>query len=143
MKILIQRVDYAKLYIKNNLISKIDDGFLVFIGIEKGDENKIDRFIEKILKIKIIEDDNGKFTLSLKEKTYPILLVSQITLIPDFKDNKPDFSNSPPKEEAKKIFEEIKNRLIEKGLQVESGIFGEFMEIENKNIGPVSFFFEI
>ncbi len=143
MKILIQRVEYAKLYVNKKLISEIDNGFLVFVGIEKGDEDKIEKSIEKLLNIKIIEDENGKFKYSLKEKPLPLLIVSEITLIPDFKENKPDFSNSPPKEIAKKIYLIFIDKLKEKKLIVEKGIFGEFMEIENKNLGPVSFYLKI
>lgn len=143
MKILIQRVEYAKLYVNEKLISEIDNGFLVFVGIEKGDEDKIEKSIEKLLNIKIIEGENGKFKYSLKEKPLPLLIVSEITLIPDFKENKPDFSNSPPKEIAEKIYLTLINKLKEKNLIVEKGIFGEFMEIENKNLGPVSFYLKI
>ena len=143
MKILIQRVEYAKLYVNEKLISKIDNGLLVFVGIEKGDEDKIEKSIEKLLNIKIIEDENGKFKYSLKEKALPLLIVSEITLIPDFKENKPDFSNSPSKEIAEKIYLTLINKLKEKNLMVEKGIFGEFMEIENKNLGPVSFYLKI
>jgi D-tyrosyl-tRNA(Tyr) deacylase len=143
MKILIQRVEYAKLYVNEKLISEIDNGLLVFVGIEKGDEDKIEKSIEKLLNIKIIEDENGKFKYSLKEKPLPLLIVSEITLIPDFKENKTDFSNSPPKEIAEKIYLTLINKLKEKNLMVEKGIFGEFMEIENKNLGPVSFYLKI
>jgi D-tyrosyl-tRNA(Tyr) deacylase len=143
MKILIQRVEYAKLYVNKKLISEIDNGFLVFVGIEKGDEDKIEKSIEKLLNIKIIEDENGKFKYSLKEKPHPLLIVSEITLIPDFKENKLDFSNSPSKEIAEKIYLAFIDKLKEKNLRVEKGIFGEFMEIENKNLGPVSFYLKI
>lgn len=143
MRILIQRVEYAKLYVNKKLISEIDNGFLVFVGIEKGDEDKIEKSIEKLLNIKIIEDENGKFKYSLKEKPLSLLIVSEITLIPDFKENKPDFSNSPSKEIAEKIYLAFINKLKEKNLRVEKGIFGEFMEIENKNLGPVSFYLKI
>jgi D-tyrosyl-tRNA(Tyr) deacylase len=143
MKILIQRVEYAKLYVNKKLISEIDNGFLVFVGIEKGDEDKIEKSIEKLLNIKIIEDENGKFKYSLKEKPLPLLIVSEITLIPDFKENKPDFSNSPSKEIAEKIYTAFIDKLKERNLMVEKGIFGEFMEIENKNLGPVSFYLKI
>lgn len=143
MKILIQRVEYAKLYVNEKLISEIENGFLVFVGIEKGDEDKIEKSIEKLLNIKIIEDENGKFKYSLKEKPLPLLIVSEITLIPDFKENKPDFSNSPSKEIAEKIYLTLINKLKEKNLMVEKGIFGKFMEIENKNLGPVSFYLKI
>ncbi len=147
MKILIQRVDYAKLYINKKLISEIDNGFLVFVGIEKDDknaiENKINKAVDKLLNIKIIEDENGKFKYSLKEKPLPLLVVSEITLIPDFEENKPEFTNSPPKEVAEKIYLEFVEKLKDKNLKVEKGIFGEFMEIENKNLGPVSFFLKI
>jgi D-tyrosyl-tRNA(Tyr) deacylase len=143
MRILIQRVEYAKLYVNKKLISEIDNGFLVFVGIEKGDEDKIEKSIEKLLNIKIIEDENGKFKYSLKEKPLSLLIVSEITLIPDFKENKPDFSNSPSKEIAEKIYLTFIDKLKERNLRVEKGIFGEFMEIENKNLGPVSFYLKI
>jgi D-aminoacyl-tRNA deacylase len=143
MRILIQRVEYAKLYVNKKLISEIDNGFLVFVGIEKGDEDKIEKSIEKLLNIKIIEDENDKFKYSLKEKPLPLLIVSEITLIPDFKENKPDFSNSPSKEIAEKIYLTFIDKLKERNLRVEKGIFGEFMEIENKNLGPVSFYLKI
>jgi len=147
MKILIQRVDYARLYVNKKLISEINNGFLVFVGIEKDDENaienKINKAVDKLLNIKIIEDENGKFKYSLREKPLPLLAVSEITLIPDFEENKPEFTNSPPKEVAERIYLEFIEKLKEKNLKVEKGIFGEFMEIENKNLGPVSFFLEI
>jgi len=91
MRVLIQRVKDTRLYVKNKLFSEIDNGFLIFLGIENGDEEKIDKAIDKILKIKIIEDEEGKFKYSLKEKPYPLLVVSEITLISDFKENKPEF----------------------------------------------------
>ncbi len=143
MILLIQRVEYAKLYVKGKLFSEIKDGFLVFVGIEKSDENKIEKAIDKFLKIKIIEDENGKFKYSLNEKPMPLLVVSEITLIPDFKDNKPEFTNSPQKEIAEKLYLNFIEALKEKGFNVERGLFGEFMEIENKNLGPVSFYLKI
>jgi D-tyrosyl-tRNA(Tyr) deacylase len=143
MRILIQRVKDTKLYVKNKLFSEIDNGFLIFLGIENRDEEKIDKAIDKILKIKIIEDEKGKFRYSLKEKPYPLLVVSEITLISDFEENKPEFTNSPSKEIAERIYLEFVKRLKEKNFKVEKGAFGEFMEIENKNLGPVSFYLNI
>jgi D-tyrosyl-tRNA(Tyr) deacylase len=143
MRVLIQRVTDTRLYVKNKLFSEIDNGFLIFLGIENGDEGKIDKAIDKILKIKIIEDEEGKFKYSLKEKPYPLLVVSEITLISDFKENKPEFINSPSKEIAERIYLEFVERLKEQNFKVEKGAFGEFMEIENKNLGPVSFYLKI
>jgi D-tyrosyl-tRNA(Tyr) deacylase len=143
MRVLIQRVKDTKLYVKNKLFSEIDDGFLIFLGIENGDEGRIDKAIDKILKVKIIEDEEGKFKYSLKEKPCPLLVVSEITLISDFKENKPEFINSPSKEIAEKIYLEFVERLKEQNFKVEKGVFGEFMEIENKNLGPVSFYLKI
>jgi len=143
MEILIQKVDYAKLYVGKNLFSEIENGFLIFVGIEKNDENKIEKAIEKLMNIKIIGDENGKFKYSLKEKPLPLLVVSEITLIPNFEENKPEFTNSPPKEIAEKIYLEFIEKLKEKNFKVEKGVFGEFMEIENKNLGPVSFYLKI
>ncbi|MEO0118881.1 MAG: D-aminoacyl-tRNA deacylase [candidate division WOR-3 bacterium] len=143
MKILIQRVEYGKIYVDKKLVSEIKNGFLIFLGIEKNDKNKVEKGVEKLTKIKIIEDENGRFKYSLIEKPMPLLVISQITLIPDFEEYRPDFSKSPSKEEAKLIFEKIKEELKNKGFQIESGIFGEYMEIENKNLGPVSFFLKI
>ncbi|MGC8981821.1 MAG: D-aminoacyl-tRNA deacylase [Minisyncoccia bacterium] len=143
MRILIQRVKDTRLYVKNKLVSKLDNGFLIFLGIENGDEEKIDKAIEKLLKIKIIEDENGRFKYSLLEKKFPLLVVSEITLIPEFEDNKPEFTNSPKKNLAEKIYLEFIEKLREKNFKVEEGIFGEFMEIENKNLGPVSFYLRL
>lgn len=143
MKILIQRVEFAKIFVNKNLISEINDGFLVFLGIERGDGEKIEKALDKLLNIKIIEDENGHFKYSLNEKKFPLLLISQITLLPRFEKNKPEFTNSPEKERAHEIFEKFKNKLQENGLKVETGIFGDYMEVENKNLGPVSFILEI
>lgn len=143
MKILIQRVEFAKVFVNKNLISEINDGFLIFIGIEKGDEKKIERAVDKLLSVKIIEDEQGRFRFSLNEKKFPLLLISQITLLSSFKKNKPEFDLSPDKKEAEEIFKKFEKLLKEKGFQVETGIFGEYMEIENKNLGPVSFIIEI
>lgn len=143
MKILIQRVKYAKVKVKGKLISEINNGILVFLGIEKGDENKINKAVEKFLKIKIIEDKNKKFKYSINEKKLPILIISQITLIPEFKDNKPEFLNSPSKEEAEIIYNNFINQLKEKNFDVNQGIFGEFMEVESVNLGPVNFLIKL
>jgi len=147
MKILIQKVEYAKLYVNKKLISEIRNGFLVFVGIEKGDENtsenKIIKAVDKLLNIKIIEDEKGKFRYSLKEKPHPLLVVSEITLIPNFEENKPEFTNSPPKEIAEELYLKFIEKLKEENSNVEKGIFGAYMEIENKNLGPVSFYLEI
>ena len=93
MKAVVQIVQKAKLMVADKLISKIDNGFVVFFGVEKGDdESKLDYFVKKISKMRVFKDENDKTNLSIHDVNGEVLLVSQFTLAADYEHgNRPSF----------------------------------------------------
>lgn len=142
MKILIQKVKYSKLIIKEKIIGEIRNGYLIYLGIEKKDKNREEEIINKFLKFKFI-DEAGKFKNSLIEKYYPLMIIPNITLVSSVSNNKPEFKNSPLKDEAKNIYENFLKLLKSKKLFLVEGIFGEEMIIENQNDGPINFVLDL
>lgn len=145
MRVIIQRVKYAKVEVNDNLISEIGNGLLVFVGFETIETiSEMEWMINKILNLRIFADDNGKMNLSLKEIGGQILIVSQFTLFASTKKgNRPSFIKSASNNLAIdyynkfiKIFETIFQQKIEKG------IFGENMQISIINDGPVTIFID-
>ena len=143
MKALIQRVKSASVTIDDKLYSSIDKGYLVLLGIEKDDsENKIDWLVNKILNLRIFENQEGKMSESILDVSGTILLVSQFTLCGDCKKgNRPSFDNAMKPELAKKIYEEFIKKLSER-IIVKTGVFGAMMDISLINDGPVTFMIE-
>jgi len=143
MKFLIQRVKEVKVFLDGQEIEKMDDGFLVFVGIQKEDiERDLKIIKEEFLKLQVGEKD-GKFSVSLKESNLPILFVSQITLTAKFEKGRINFNESPKFEMAKEIFEKFVEEIKNEGLKVKNTPFGSYLLIENTNIGPVNFVFEV
>lgn len=145
MKSLIQRVEYAKVYIDNKIYSSIDKGLLVFICFcQKDKESCIEAMVKKIINLRIFEDDNKKFNLSLKDINGSIMLVSQFTLAADTKKgNRPSFFAALAPQEAAIFYNKMTKIFIDYGIKIRTGIFGASMEIELKNHGPVTIFLEI
>lgn len=139
MRFVIQCVDNAKVEIDGNVVGKIGKGYLVLAGISETDtRNTADRMIEKMLKLRIFEDENGKTNLSLAAVGGEILLVSQFTLYADCrKGNRPSFIKAGSPQHA----EELYNYLIEKceqltGRKPQTGEFGALMKVHLTNNGP-------
>ncbi|MBO5948497.1 D-tyrosyl-tRNA(Tyr) deacylase [bacterium] len=143
MKILIQRVKQASVTISNTLYSQINKGYLIFLGIEKDDsEDKIEWLINKILNLRIFENDEGKMTHSIIDVQGEILLVSQFTLCGNCKKgNRPSFDNAMPPQEAQILYEKFVQELSQK-IRVKTGVFGAMMDIALINDGPVTFMIE-
>lgn len=143
MKILIQRVKQASVTISNTLYSQINKGYLIFLGIEKNDsEYKIEWLINKILNLRIFENDEGKMTHSIIDVQGEILLVSQFTLCGNCKKgNRPSFDNAMPPQEAQILYEKFVQELSQK-IRVKTGVFGAMMDIALINDGPVTFMIE-
>lgn len=143
MKILIQRVKQASVTIENTLYSQINKGYLIFLGIEKDDsEDKIEWLINKILNLRIFENDEGKMTHSIIDIQGEILLVSQFTLCGNCKKgNRPSFDNAMPPQEAQILYEKFVQELSQK-IRVKTGVFGAMMDIALINDGPVTFMIE-
>ena len=144
MKAVIQRVKEASVSINNNLYSSVSTGLLVFLGVEKGDEKfNAEKLAEKILKLRIFEDENGKMNYSVSDIKGEILVVSQFTLCGDCKKGtRPSFDNSAPPKEARYLYEYFTEILKESGLLVKTGVFGADMKVMLLNDGPVTFVLE-
>lgn len=144
MKALIQRVKRASVTIDNELYSSIGAGLLVFVGVEKNDEKiNAEKLVDKILKLRIFEDENSKMNLSVTDVKGEILAVSQFTLCGDCKKGtRPSFDNSAPLDKAVELYEYFTQLLSQSGLNVQTGKFRAMMDVELINDGPVTFFIE-
>ncbi|HBM70783.1 MAG TPA: D-tyrosyl-tRNA(Tyr) deacylase, partial [Firmicutes bacterium] len=126
MRVLVQRALKAELKIDNKLFSSIEKGIVLFVGFTNGDDsNIISKMSEKIAKMRIFEDENGKTNLSLASMNGQILCVSQFTLYGSLKEgNRPSFTNCLSYEKASSLYELFLEKLIEKGFKVSRGVFG-------------------
>lgn len=126
MKFVIQRVTHANVVVNGNEIGKIGKGFMVLIGVSKDDNETIaDKMVDKMIKLRIFEDENGKTNLSLGDVGGELLLISQFTLYANCKKgNRPSFIDAGAPDEANAIYEYIIERCKERVNVVERGEFG-------------------
>lgn len=138
MRFLIQRVTKAEVKVEGKSCGTIGRGFLVFIGIEDSDTTEIaDRLIQKMIGLRIFEDENGKTNLSLADVGGSLLLVSQFTLYADCrKGNRPSFIRAGKPEFAEEMYEYIIAACRRREQEVQTGIFGADMKVELTNDGP-------
>ncbi len=141
MKAVIQRVKEASVEIDNKIFSKINKGLLILFCAEKNDtEEYIDFMANKILNLRIFEDENNKMNLSLKDIKGEILIVSQFTLASDLKKGlRPSFDNAMEPKQAKEFYEKMILKLKESNPGVQTGVFGADMQVKLINDGPVTF----
>jgi len=140
MRSVVQRVDRAKVSVNNKVISVIERGILVFLGIEKGD-NRLDAdyLLDKIINLRIFEDTVGKMNISLLEIMGDILIISQFTLLGDCrKGRRPSFVSAEEPSEARILYEYFISKANEKIKNVGAGEFQAMMKIESVNDGPVT-----
>lgn len=144
MKLLIQRVKEASVTVDQKLISKIENGLLVFIGFsEDDDESKLDWLVNKLINLRIFEDNQGKMNLSLRDLDYNILLISQFTLYANCsRGRRPDFTSAAKAELAEKLYNEFAYRLEVNYKKALTGIFGADMKVALLNDGPVTIILE-
>lgn len=138
MKFLIQNVQNASVCVENEIVGKINKGFVVFIGISNADNIVIaDKMIHKLLNLRIFKDSEGKTNLNLSDVSGELLIISQFTLYADCTHgNRPSFINAGKPELAKELYEYIVNGCKQSGIYVQTGIFGADMKIELINDGP-------
>ena len=138
MKFVIQRVSNASVSVDNKVIGAIDKGYMVLIGIGKDDTTKeADRLVDKMLKLRIFDDANGKTNLSLADVEGSLLLISQFTLYADCrKGNRPSFINAAPPAQAENLYEYIIAKCKEQVPCVQTGSFGADMMVQLTNSGP-------
>ena len=144
MKILVQKVLNASVTVNKQLVSQINQGFLLFIGVEKGDtQTQADFLAKKIANLRIFEDENNKMNLSIQDVKSEILAVSQFTLAADLsRGNRPGFDSAARPEEAKLLYEYFVAQLQTYNLPVQTGIFQADTKVALTNDGPCTFILE-
>jgi D-tyrosyl-tRNA(Tyr) deacylase len=145
MKVVLIRVNKAKILVREKVISCIEKGAVAFVGIERDDDlTVLEEMAKKITHLRIFEDERGKLNFSLKDKNYPLLCISNFTLCANTKKGRrPSFEEAMQKEEALRFFEDFVMLLEAKGLEVKKGEFGEKMKIDLEADGPVNIILEI
>lgn len=138
MKLVIQRVTHASVTVDNNVIGKIGKGYMVLIGVSDTDTKEIaDKMLDKMIKLRIFEDENGKTNLSLADVGGELLLISQFTLYANCKKgNRPSFIEAGSPDHANALYEYIIEKCRERVDVVEQGEFGAEMKVELLNDGP-------
>ena len=139
MRVLLQRSKNSKVTIDGKVNGQIDHGYVLLVGFTNGDnEEIIDKMINKIINLRVFEDDNGKMNLSIMDTKGSILSISQFTLYANTKEGRrPSFTNAMKPDEASKLYDLFNEKLSEH-LHVETGIFGADMKVEIYNDGPVT-----
>lgn len=138
MKLLVQRVNHAEVKVNGETVGSIGKGFLVFIGVGKNDTAAIaDKYLKKLLGLRIFEDADGKTNLSLGDVNGELLMVSQFTLYANCKKgNRPSFIEAGAPDQANELYEYMIRKAKESVPKVEHGIFGADMKISLENDGP-------
>ena len=142
MKLVIQRVEKARVFRESDkkTVGEIGKGLLVLVGFKKGDTEKdVENLADKLVKLRVMGDDRQKMNLSVKDVGAEILVVSQFTLYADTEGgNRPSFIEAEDPLKAKELYELFIKKLIEKDIKVETGSFGDYMQIEATLDGPVT-----
>lgn len=146
MKLVVQRVSQAKVIVKETgkISGEIGRGYMVLFGAKKGDTpQSAEKLAEKISKLRIMSDEDGKMNLNLSDAKGEIIVVSQFTLYADTSaGNRPSFVTAENPDKAKELYLLFINKLKEYGLKVKTGSFGDYMDIEMKLDGPVTISYE-
>lgn len=140
MRLLIQRVSKANIKVNKSFVAEINRGLLVFLGVHQDDlGSEIPWLLNKLLNLRIFEDDQGKMNRSVREVDGEVLVVSQFTLYANCeKGRRPDFLASADPSKAQKFYNQFIQDLRAIWPKVESGVFAANMQIELVNDGPVT-----
>ena len=140
MKAVVQRVREARVRVAGDVVAEVGAGLCILLGVERGDRrDDADRLAGKIARLRIFENDDGKFDRSLLDTGGGALLVSQFTLLADTaKGNRPSFTEAAAPEEAERLYEAFAAELGRLGVPTATGVFGARMEVELANDGPVT-----
>ncbi|MBN2804444.1 MAG: D-tyrosyl-tRNA(Tyr) deacylase [Deltaproteobacteria bacterium] len=144
MKAVLQRVKEASVTVDNIITGQISDGLLVYLGIAGDDTIKeLDYIIKKICSLRIFSDENSKMNLSLIDKGFSLLVVSQFTLLAEVhKGNRPSFINAMNGEQAQELYLKFISKITNAGIKCETGRFGANMSVKSINDGPVTIIIE-
>jgi len=144
MRVVVQRVKSASVTVDGAVVGEIGQGLLLLVGIKNDDDERaVDYVADKIYGLRIFEDESGKMNHSVADVGGAILSVSQFTLYGDVsKGRRPNFMEAARPEKAEPLYERFNERLREKGLHVETGVFGAMMDVALVNDGPVTILVE-
>jgi len=144
MKAVIQRVEQAKVDVNGEQVATIDGGLLVYLGVGKTDtEEDADFIAKKLVNLRIFGDEAGKMNLSLDNIGGELLIISNFTLQGDCrKGRRPGFDEAGAPEMAERLYERVAQVVVEQGVRVSMGVFGEHMHVSSVNDGPVTFILE-
>ena len=140
MRFVIQRVLNSNVTVENNIVGKIDEGFLVLIGITDSDTKEIaNAMVKKLINLRVFRDENDKKNLSIKDINGGLLLVSQFTLYADCTHgNRPGFTGAAKPDYANELYEYIVSECKKYDVPVQTGSFGADMNVSLLNQGPVT-----
>jgi D-tyrosyl-tRNA(Tyr) deacylase len=140
MKVLVTRINKGEIAVEGKVISLVGKGIALFVGVEKGDGNSLlVSMADRVANLRIFQDQRGKMHYSVKDKNYQILCISNFTLCANTdKGRRPSFEDSMAPDSANKIFEDFVLLLKSKGVDVKTGIFGEYMNVRLEMDGPVN-----
>ena len=138
MRIIVQNVTRASCEVNQKIVGSISRGFCLFVGFTNGDNKEVvSKMANKLLSLRLFDDENGKTNLSLKDVNGEILSISQFTLYASVKDGRrPSFVNALNPKEASELYDYFNQCLKDTGYKVETGIFGAMMKIDLVNDGP-------
>lgn len=144
MKFLVQRVKNASVKVDNKIVGKINQGFLVLVGITHADTTETAEYlIKKLINLRVFKDENDKMNLSLKDINGELLIISQFTLYADTKKgNRPSFTDAADPNFANSLYEYVIKQCKKEINTVEHGIFGADMKVDLLNDGPVTILLE-
>lgn len=143
MRSVVTRVCEARVSIKGSTVGSIGKGFLILLGIHKDDTEETARWMaDRICGLRVFEDDNGKMNVSPGDAGAQLLIVSQFTLYADISSRRPGFSDAARPETAIPLYELVISECRNRGFKVETGVFGEDMQVSSVNDGPVTIFIE-
>lgn len=140
MRVLVQRSLESSVLVDNKIVGRIDNGLVLFVGFTHGDSKKeIDYMVDKVINLRIFDDENGVMNKSLMDVKGSILSISQFTLYGNAKKGRrPSYVDALGGEDASKLYDEFNNELLKHNIKVETGIFGADMVVNITNDGPVT-----
>ena len=138
MRVVIQRVNYGKVTVDGNVIGAINKGYVIFLGVSNEDtKDMVDKYVQKLSKLRIFPDDDGKTNCSIQDVNGEVLVIPQFTLYADCKKgNRPSFTKAGDPQMAQKLYEYFIEQAKPLFSKVESGSFGADMKVELENDGP-------
>lgn len=144
MRVLVQRCDKALVRVNDNVVGSINKGLMILVGFTEGDNfDTIKYMTDKVVNLRVFDDENGVMNKSLLDTSFSILSVSQFTLYGDAsKGRRPSYINALNGSLAKPLYDKFNEELRKYGVEVETGIFGADMKVELINDGPITIMLE-